>query len=308
MKNCEFYLKSASGEGDYFVNAWIPEGDVTGVLQIAHGMAEHSSRYEKFASELTNLGIAVFANDHIGHGKSQMNHRGTFALKNHGFEMVLNDMKSTFDLAENEFPGTPQALLGHSMGSVLAGIYANRKMSDVCSLILMGTPMPNPLAAFGIFLASLKVATGGYESESKLINNIMDKAMNAAGEGAEKYSWLTRDEAEVLKYYEDENCGFYFSASANREFFRGLKEFSSKFWGKNIAIPTLVIAGERDAAGGNGKGPLHYYTSLKRHGNKLSTLHLIPEARHEILNELYSDITVYFLSQWLKSNLCNLQT
>ena len=49
---------------------WLPDGEARAVVQIAHGMAEHSARYERFAQELNAAGYAVYANDHRGHGRT----------------------------------------------------------------------------------------------------------------------------------------------------------------------------------------------------------------------------------------------
>ena len=74
VKN-EFTFKSASGLADIHAASYLPEDKATvkAVLQIAHGMAEHLERYEKFADRLCENGIAVFINDHLGHGKSVKN-------------------------------------------------------------------------------------------------------------------------------------------------------------------------------------------------------------------------------------------
>lgn len=39
-----------------------------GVVQIAHGLAEHGSRYARFATALNDAGFHVVASDHRGHG------------------------------------------------------------------------------------------------------------------------------------------------------------------------------------------------------------------------------------------------
>ena len=36
------------------VYEWLPQGEVKAVLQIAHGMAEHGARYERFAKFLND--------------------------------------------------------------------------------------------------------------------------------------------------------------------------------------------------------------------------------------------------------------
>ena len=47
-----------------------PEGEIKGVIQIAHGMNEHKERYIDFMNFLAENGYASFINDHRGHGKS----------------------------------------------------------------------------------------------------------------------------------------------------------------------------------------------------------------------------------------------
>ena len=46
-----------------------PEGEIKGVVQLAHGMNEHKERYIDFMKYLAENGYACFINDHRGHGK-----------------------------------------------------------------------------------------------------------------------------------------------------------------------------------------------------------------------------------------------
>ena len=48
----------------------LPEGEVRGLLQIVHGMAEHIGRYEPLMQEMARYGFACFGCDHLGHGLS----------------------------------------------------------------------------------------------------------------------------------------------------------------------------------------------------------------------------------------------
>ena len=41
-----------------------------GVVQIAHGLAEHAARYDRLARSLNAAGFLVRAADHRGHGRS----------------------------------------------------------------------------------------------------------------------------------------------------------------------------------------------------------------------------------------------
>ena len=70
----EFTFPSVSGLADIHCASYLPEnGEVRAVVQVAHGMAEHLERYEKFARVLAENGIALYINDHLGHGASVKN-------------------------------------------------------------------------------------------------------------------------------------------------------------------------------------------------------------------------------------------
>src|SRR5699024_1304525 len=72
---------------------WVnPNMETREVIQIAHGMVEHSLRYEPFITFLTSHGFIVYANDHRGHGKSfkKKKDKGYFAKKD-GFQKVVKD-------------------------------------------------------------------------------------------------------------------------------------------------------------------------------------------------------------------------
>ena len=117
----EFTRPSACGEGEVFSRSWQPDAAPRAIIQIAHGMQEHAGRYDRFARRLAENGWAVYANDHIGHGKSAMGHIGTFSMMPGGFEFLLADMHTLFAYARDEHPDLPCALLGHSMGSIASG-------------------------------------------------------------------------------------------------------------------------------------------------------------------------------------------
>ena len=70
VKKEEFMFDSRDGQTKIHAVRWIPEGKVSGILQIVHGMAEYIERYEDFAQYLGEKGILVTGEDHLGHGKS----------------------------------------------------------------------------------------------------------------------------------------------------------------------------------------------------------------------------------------------
>ena len=94
MKSDTFTFKTSDGI-QIFTYRWMPDeaSAVKGTVQVAHGMAEHAARYERFAGSLTKAGYAVYANDHRGHGKTagSQDAVGYFADE-HGWEKVVEDM------------------------------------------------------------------------------------------------------------------------------------------------------------------------------------------------------------------------
>ena len=47
-----------------------PVEDAKACVLLAHGLAEHTGRYERLAARFNACGVAVVGPDHIGHGAS----------------------------------------------------------------------------------------------------------------------------------------------------------------------------------------------------------------------------------------------
>ena len=62
----DFTFESSTGVNTIHARKCVPEGSVRGVVQIAHGIAEHVGRYEDFMAFLAENGFVAVANDHLG--------------------------------------------------------------------------------------------------------------------------------------------------------------------------------------------------------------------------------------------------
>lgn len=285
----EFTFPSVSGLADIHAASYLPEnGDVKAVLQVAHGMAEHLERYEKFASSLCDLGIALYINDHLGHGKSvsASSELGYFG-ESEGWKNFVEDCHQLTLIAKSENPGKPFFFFGHSMGSFVARAYTLKYASDVNAAIYCGTSGPNPASGVGSGLATLIGKVKGNHHRSKLIDKIAFGAYNNKFEKRTAFDWLSRDTKEVDKYIADELCGFLFTAYGYRDLMQLLGFVSSKEWfeGLDKNLPILVISGEMDPVGNYGKGINQVCEKLYKAGKDNITKILYPNARHEILNE-----------------------
>ena len=74
MQTKNFTLAMRDGM-EIFVNRWAPdsEEEIKGVVQLHHGLAEHSMRYDRLGSVLAENGYVLNAYDLRGHGKTAEN-------------------------------------------------------------------------------------------------------------------------------------------------------------------------------------------------------------------------------------------
>lgn len=285
----EFTFPSVSGLADIHAAAYLPDnGEIKAVIQVAHGMAEHLERYEKFAAALADLGIALYINDHLGHGQSVSapTELGYFGA-NEGWKNFVEDCHKLTLIAKGENPDKPFFFFGHSMGSFVARAYTLKYADEVNGAIYCGTAGPNPASGVGQLLANAIAKIKGDHHRSKLIDKIAFGAYNSKFEKRTAFDWLSRDNEEVDKYIADDLCGFLFTAHGYRDLMGLLAFVSSKEWfeGLDKKLPILVIAGAMDPVGDYSKGINTVCDKLYKAGKDNITKILYPDARHEILNE-----------------------
>lgn len=284
---------------------WMPAGAPRAVVQIAHGMAEHSARYERFAAELTGAGYAVWANDHRGHGRT--GERGTLGHfeAEDGWGCAVEDLRRVSLLArESVGDAVPLVLLGHSMGSLLARSYAARWGDDLAGLVLSGTPAdPGLLARIGRSVAKVEGRLRGAAHPSTLLDRMSFGAFNKAFQPARTdFDWLSRDEEAVDSYVADPLCGFVCTDGFYAAMLGGLTRVN-RHAGLPAALPVLIISGAADPAGNNGDGVRPVAEMMRAEGVHDVTLTLYPGARHEIVQETNRDVVVADVLTWLDAHL-----
>ncbi|MDD3920398.1 MAG: alpha/beta fold hydrolase [Eubacteriales bacterium] len=282
---------SATGECTIHATLWLPEGEPRAVLQIAHGMAEHIERYAGFAAFLNENGIAVAANDHAGHGKSIKNEKmlGYFA-KEDGWNKVVQDMQTLREIVSDKYPNAPYLMMGHSMGSFLTRTYATKFGSGIRAFIISGTAGSNPVLGVAKIIAKGEIKKNGPIQPSPKLNSLSFGAYNKQFQPARtEFDWLSRDEQQVDLYVADRFCGFMFTAEAMLDLFTGLSGINGKAWAAQVPrVPILLMSGEMDPVGNNGKGVRQVEKWLLETGHDV-TCTLYPGGRHEMLNEVNRD-------------------
>lgn len=313
MNSTTLWLECRDG-ARIFVRRWIPQNSPGAVLQIAHGMAEHSKRYERLAEKLCGLGIEVWAADQRGHGLSadpgingpeKGGQLGHCADKN-GFFKVVGDLDSIFDAIRKEYPSLPLFLLGHSWGSFISLAYIEAQGKRLAGCILSGTRGPGGAdLVLGAPFTALVAAVKGCRKKSKLVFSMTNGPYNKPFRpNRTAFDWLSRDEQVVDAYIADPLCGFMCSTGFYRDMTEALRTiYKPEELGKiPPGLPLYVFSGSADPVGAMGNGPTALIGLFKDLGFRDIEFVLYPDARHETLNETNRDEVTGSLLEWLKKH------
>ena len=307
MREREFYLPSSDGMHQLRGMEWIPDGTIKAVLQITHGMVEHIERYREFCVWMAERGIVVIGHDHLGHGKTVSNREefGYFGSKE-GMTHVVKDIRRVTVYSKKKYPDQKLILLGHSMGSFLARKYLSVYKDGPDGFILMGTGAPpEALVSAGSLLAGSMRKLKGEMYRSPLLYKLSLGNYNAKFKPVKTpYDWLTRDESLSKDFGEDESCQFIFTTAAYQDFFRLILNVAKEELAGHVRkdVPILIISGDNDPVGDNGKGVRKVYERLHKAGVDRLEMVLYEGARHEILHEINRQEVFEDLYEWIVEN------
>lgn len=281
---------------------------VRGIVQIVHGSCEHAERYDRFASFLAGHGWIVYAADLRGHGRSVASRAdlGYFGEQG-GWNGLVEEQHEIAKLIQNEHPGLPVFLLGHSMGSFIARDYASRYGSGLSGLLLSGTAHYSRISLrAGLLLAKQIIRAKGIRCRSPLLYNLTYNSFNKRFEPARTgQDWLTRDQTVVDSFVEDEMCGFVFTAGGFRDMFEGLLRITDpEQIGKTPKeLPVFLLSGTDDPVGEFGKTVEKAHAAYRKAGLRHVRLKLYEGMRHEVLNELGKEEVYEDILSWLSQTV-----
>lgn len=303
----EILQMTCSDQKELVYRVWLPENkNIHSVVHIFHGMAEHGARYDEFAQYLNTLGIAVYAQDHRGHGLTATDDElGWFADKD-GWKRVVEDGFELDQLIRSTYPDKDLFLLGHSMGSFLVRYLITQHPELYAGAILSGTgASQGVLGAVGKLLARLRSLSNKGRNPDKLLDNL---SFGSFGKDfvpqKTNFDWLSRDEVAVQAYVDDPLCGFICTSRFFIDLLDGIKLANKKKLIRKIPrdMPILIISGANDPVGDFGKGVEKVFRLYQKAGIEDVTISLIKGARHEILNETNREETYRVLGTWLEAH------
>ncbi len=293
------------------INRWQPdtEEEIKGVIQLHHGLAEHSLRYDRFGSVLAENGWVLNAYDMRGHGRSaenaEKNGTGIFGklADKKGFDRAVLDLKAITDNLKNDFPEKKTILMGHSFGSFVSQGFIEEFGSLIDACILCGTAGPRPaLVGTGSFFAHLITFFTGKNAIVPLLDKLAFGSYNAKIQNPRtEFDWLSANELNVDMYKMDNWCGFPLTASFFCSMLEGLNKIHKS---KNIKkiptdLPVFFIWGSDDPVGSYGASIKDLIKIYQSNGMNKIEFKEYPGDRHEILNENDKETVENDIIEWV---------
>ena len=277
MEHKEDFFTNNNGKRIYF-QCWLPSEQHRGNILLAHGIGEHSGRYQNFAEFFTENGFAVLALDLQGHGKSA-GKRGHIPQ----FHDFVDDLEKLRTETLQDQKDKPSFVLGHSMGGLIAFLYLLRYQENV-----KGAIFSSPALALKMKIPKWKTILG--KIMAKIAPSItMSNEINA--------DFLSHDKSVVTSYKKDELVHDQVSAGLFSSMMEAMALCSKR--GNKITVPALLLLGENDVL--IGKEGAQEIFNLISSENKETVI--IEGAYHEIFNEI-DKLKVYkIVLNWLSANI-----
>jgi acylglycerol lipase len=277
MKRQEGTFQGARDANIYY-QCWLPDGEPRAVVLIVHGIGEHGGRYMNVVNHLAPRGHALYAVDHIGHGKSG----GTREYVER-FEDYVDTLKIFFDMIRGWQPDRPIFMLGHSLGGLIATVYLLDHQGGLAGAVISGPAVKVPDN-----ISPVTVALG------KLLSAVMPR-FGLVGLSADGVS---RDPAVVRAYVQDPLV--YTGKTPARsaaEMLKAMQRVEAE--AARITLPILILQGSEDKLV-DPSGAQMLYDKV---GSTDKTYKLYEGLYHEVHNEPEHDQVLGDVGAWLEARL-----
>ncbi|PCI05529.1 MAG: hypothetical protein COB78_02735 [Hyphomicrobiales bacterium] len=277
-----------------------------GIIQINHGMAEHGARYERFCDFLNEHGYHAYVHDQRGHGHTKADDAplGVFA-KRDGWQKVLEDVNFINTHIRQRHMGLPVICFGHSMGATIALAYAQTYPDTIDGLAVWNSSETGFMPGLLRQLLKVERMFKGSDVPSMLAQKLTFEEWNKKfAPNRTQFDWLSHDEAEVDKYVADPLCGFPVCVGLWIDLLSGLSETArSEAIAKIPAnLPINLRGGGDDPCSSMGKAATKLDVALRQSGHTNIDVKIIPDTRHECLNEINRNETMNDFTNWLRAN------
>ncbi len=254
---------------------WSPEGEARAALVVVHGLAEHCGRYGNLVDHFVSRGYAVYAHDHVGHGRSSG--QRVFVEQ---FEDLTDVLGMHVDRVRDRHPEKPLFLVGHSLGALIAARFLLDRQEAFAGAILSGAlvKVPDNISPTTVLLSRLL---------SFVVPRIGLVAVDAHG--------VSRDPAVVQAYIDDPLVYTgKTTACMGAEILKAMQRTLGE--AGRITLPLLILHGSEDRlADPDGSRILH-----ETAGSADKTLRIYDGLHHEIYNEPEHALVLGDVQAWLE--------
>jgi acylglycerol lipase len=259
-----------------FTREWQPSGKPRGVVVISHGLNAHSGLYQWAAEQFTAGGLAVYALDHRGRGRSEGER---FFVKK--FAHWTKDLATFIDIVKAREPGLPVFLLGHSAGGVIACGYTLEHQDQIAGLICedFAYQTPAPDLAVAIVKGISHVAPHAHVLKLKNEEFSRDPAVVAA---------MNADPLLANESQPSETVA---------ELARAADLLEKSF--QRITLPLLILHGTADKVT-KPSGSKEFY---EKAGASDKTLKLYEGHFHDLLNDIDKELVIADIKSWIAARL-----
>ncbi len=267
---------------------YVPACKPKGIVQLIHGLGEHSRRYLHMIVAFNEAGYIVTADDHVGHGKTALENDKWSDWGDGGYKTMMEDEHKLHDLAVEKYPDLPYFMFGHSMGSMIARDYITKYGDELSGVVFCGTTGKFPNVKESIEKLESLVHDGkGDEVDLNFPAEFLGWMFARCGEVKYGNEWISHDKCVQYDHANDPFNAF--TKPMNNKswlyFIQMLDCIESIDWAKAVpvSLPIYCIAGDGDPVGMYAEGVMQCVNWLIDTGHKVDTL-IYPGYRHEIHN------------------------
>ena len=259
-----------------FYRSWRPAAAPRGVVVIVHGFNSHSGYYAWVAQKLVERGVAVYAPDLRGRGKSDGER---FYVQK--FADYVDDVSAVVRLARSREKALPFYILGHSAGGVVSCLYTLENQKALAGLICesFAFQIPAPDFALAVFKGLAHVAPHAHVLHLKNEDFSRDPAVVQAMNNDPLIAHETQPTQTLA------------------EMVRADERLKNEF--PLITLPVLILHGMLDKAT-KPSGSQFFYEATQS-GDK--TLKLYEGAYHDLLNDVDKETVMADITRWLETRL-----
>ena len=286
-----------------FCRTWAEVKSPKAVVQIIHGMVEHSERYDEFARFLNSKGFIVLAWDLRAHGRTVGSPDKVGKYEGDLFDDCVGDAIFFAEMLIKEH-NLPLVFLGHSYGSFVLQEVIQRYHGHVLAVFTGSANMQKDSSVgMGLAVARLTKLFKGGDAPAKTIYKL---SFVKYGKKFQNGNWLSNDDEIWTKYTADQYCGVVCSANFYISMFKHLKNLGKSKNSAQVDLdkPILISSGSEDPVGGK---ELKLAKALARQYQDLGVakveFKVWQGGRHEILNEKNKKEVWAFIAEFCNENL-----